>query len=159
MPRGLNFPTTNPPHHQPNMKRNIFDHAFKRVVETPCEWLIAPLRNNDLFYFRRTFGCWSFYLGDMNVLLYVPAKTTPGDSYPEGLLIATTHENQPSLMAEFPQLAPHEFLKKWLCISASDENFEEVAKKLVALIVAGDPRIGVPGHTRARKKKRLPHHH
>lgn len=118
--------------------------------ETPCEWLIEPLRYRADFSVRRTFGCWSFYLGEKNVLLYVPAKDEDG----EGLLLPTSPEFHASLVAEFPELAPHHLLKKWLCLPASEENYEESAQKLVRLILHEDPRLGVPGSIRSRAHAR-----
>ena len=104
---------------------------FRRSrAETPCEWLIEPLRSRPEFSVRRTFGCWSFYLGEKNVLLYVPA----GDEDGEGILIPTSPEFHASLIAEFPGLAPHDFLKKWLCLGANADDYEETA----AAIVDGD---------------------
>lgn len=125
--------------------------SFKRSrEETPCEWLIEPLRSRDGFFVRRTFGCWSFYLGEKNVLLYVPAGGEDG----EGILIPTSPEFHASLTTEFPALAPHEFLKKWLCLGAKSEAYEETAEAIVRLILCGDSRIGVPGSIRRRAKER-----
>lgn len=116
--------------------------------ETPCEWLIEPMRSREDFFMRRTMGCWSFYLGGKNVLLYVPAKDEDG----EGLLIPTDYAFHDSLIAEFPSLAPHDFLKKWLCLAASAEDYEETANELVRLILRGDPRLGVAGNIRSRRR-------
>lgn len=117
-------------------------------AETPCEWLVEPLRSREDFSVRRTMGCWSFYLGEKNVLLYVPAKDADG----EGLLIPTDYPFHASLIAVFPSLAPHDFLKKWLCIGADAEDYEETARALVRLILRGDPRLGVLGSIRSRSR-------
>lgn len=132
------------------MRKNPFDEKpRRRSDESPCEWLVEPLRARDDFSVRRTFGCWSFYLGDKNVLLYVPSKDADG----EGILVPTSPEHHASLVAEFPNLVRHDLLKKWLCVGASDENFEATATGIVRLILRGDPRVGVPGSIRSRKKK------
>lgn len=124
---------------------------FRRSrAETPCEWLIEPLRSRPEFSVRRTFGCWSFYLGEKNVLLYVPA----GDEDGEGILIPTSPEFHASLIAEFPGLAPHDFLKKWLCLGANADDYEETAAAIVRLILRGDPRVGVPSSIRSRRRKK-----
>lgn len=126
---------------------------FRRSrAETPCEWLVEPLRSRPEFSVRRTFGCWSFYLGEKNVLLYVPA----GDEDGEGILIPTSPEFHASLIAEFPGLAPHDFLKKWLCLGANADDYEETAAAIVRLILRGDPRVGVPGSIRSRRRKKTP---
>jgi len=118
--------------------------------ETPCEWLVEPLWARDDFSVRRTFGCWSFYLGEKNVLLYVPAEDTDD----EGILVPTSPEFHASLIAEFPNLVQHDFLKKWLCVSASDENYEATAEGIVRLILKEDPRVGVQGSIRKNSKRR-----
>jgi len=118
--------------------------------ETPCEWLVEPLRARDDFSVRRTFGCWSFYLGEKNVLLYVPTEDTDD----EGILVPTSPEFHASLIAEFPNLVQHDFLKKWLCVSASDENYEATAEGIVRLILKEDPRVGVQGSIRKNSKRR-----
>jgi len=118
--------------------------------ETPCEWLVEPLRERDDFSVRRTFGCWSFYLGEKNVLLYVPAD----DADVEGILVPTSPEFHASLVSEFPNLVQHDFLKKWLCVSASDENYEATAEGIVRLILKKDPRVGVQGSIRKNSKRR-----
>ncbi len=133
------------------MAKSPFDKSFRRLRdETPCEWLIEPLRDLEFFFVRRAFGCWSFYVGEKNVLLYVPA----GDEDGEGLLVPTSWEFHASLMREFPRLAQSNVLKKWLCISAADEGYEDTARGIVRLILRGDPRVGVLGSIRSRKKKK-----
>lgn len=123
-------------------------HSFKRAGdETPCEWLIEPLRARSNLFIRRTFGCWSFYLGEKNVLLYEPARG--GDA--EGLLIPSSQEFHAELIKEFPQLTPHCLLKKWLYISASTPDYEETANAIISLILAGDRRIGVLGKIRKNR--------
>lgn len=129
------------------MRFSPFSHSRK---ETPCEWLIEPLRTRDGFSVRRTFGTWSFYIGERNVLLYVPPYDTDG----EGILIPTSPEHHKSLMDEFPDLVPHDFLKKWLSLSACSENYETTASEIVRLILQGDPRVGVFGSVRSRKSSK-----
>lgn len=132
------------------MKKNFNERLRRSRDETPCDWLVEPLRTRENFCVRRTFGCWSFYLGEKNVLLYVPADDADG----EGILVPTSPEFHASLISEFPNLVRHDFLKKWLCLSASDENFEATANGIVQLILRGDPRVGVPGSIRKNAPKK-----
>ena len=60
-----------------------------------------------------------------------------------GLMVCTSRENHASLLSEFPQLASHDILGKWLYISQSHPDFEYVARQLVALTVDQDRRLGV----------------
>jgi hypothetical protein len=56
------------------------------------------------------------------------------------------------LLDDFPALAPHPVLGKWLYVSQTHPEFETVAHEMVALARERDPRMGVlPG-----KRKRSP---
>lgn len=70
-----------------------------------------------------------------------------------GILLPTEREYHADLMRAFPQLRPHEILKKWLFLPGSHEEFEEVATAIGRLIQRRDPRFGVVP-IRKRKKAR-----
>jgi hypothetical protein len=53
------------------------------------------------------------------------------------VLICTEHAQQPSVLEEFSQLAPHDVLKKWLYIDSRDEDFEHTMEG-VAKAIARD---------------------
>ena len=68
-----------------------------------------------------------------------------------GVLVPTEREHQPSLITEFPALAPHPVLPKWLYLPEASLTFEADAARLIALIRRLDPRIGVIPGTKAKK--------
>jgi hypothetical protein len=52
-----------------------------------------------------------------------------------------------------PALQPHPVLGKWLYISQDDPAFEDIVKRMTALVLARDERVGVEPKPRRRSKK------
>lgn len=73
----------------------------------------------------------------------------------QGILVCTFHEHQASLLADLPSLVKHPVLGKWLYLSEAIETFERDAKRLVNLVKARDPRIGIPPAAKKRKAKKV----
>jgi len=116
-------------------------------AEHPLEWLADPVRDEPTFELRSWFGGRTIMLRGKHQLFL----STQGEPW-QGVLVCTFHEHQPSLLAEFPSLVRHPVLGKWLYLPESADTFERDAKRLVQLVRAGDPRIGI--EPSARKKKR-----
>lgn len=117
--------------------------------EHPLEWLAEPLQDEPTFVLKSWFGGRTLMLDGQHTLFL----TTQDEPW-QGVLVCTFHEHQPSLMAEIPALRQHPVLKKWLYLPESAETFERDARRLVQLVRARDPRIGVPPSP--RKKKHTP---
>ena len=116
----------------------------------PHAWLWEPLKDDPTFVLRAMFGAKAVYLGGKLVLCFC-AREEPW----RGLLVSTERSHHPALVSEFPELAPHPILPKWLYLPESDDAFERVATRLVALARSRDPRVGViPGPKKTRKPKR-----
>jgi hypothetical protein len=95
------------------------------------------------------FGGLAVYLfGRMMMLLVEPAKTRRWNWH--GVLICTEHALQAEVIAEFPQLAPHEILKKWLYIDSRHDDFEPVMERVAKAIARDDQRFG----TRPKPQRR-----
>lgn len=60
-----------------------------------------------------------------------------------------------SLRAEIPALVQHPVLGKWLYLPESGEAFERDARRLVQMVKARDPRIGIPPSAKKRKVKKV----
>ncbi|VVE87008.1 hypothetical protein PBR20603_00933 [Pandoraea bronchicola] len=84
------------------------------------------------------FGADAAYVHGMQCLAVID-REAPWD----GLLVCTSREHHASLMAEMPALRPHPVLGKWLYLPQSEADFESIAQRLTARVLAGDPRIGV----------------
>ena len=113
----------------------------------PYQWLWEPLEEDPTFLLRSTFGGRSVYL-DGKLMLYFTAGEEPW----RGVLVCTERAHHAALQAEFPELAPHSILPKWLYLPESADRFESVAERLVALARRRDPRLGVsPKPKRGRR--------
>lgn len=88
------------------------------------------------------FGGLAVYLfGRMMMLLVEPTRT--GRWKWHGVLICTDRARQPAILAEFPQLAPHDILKKWLYLDSRHEDFEPVMERIAEAISRNDRRFGI----------------
>ena len=63
----------------------------------------------------------------------------------------SVRELRQQLAIEFPALAPHPILSKWLYLPENATTFEIDAARLVALIRRLDPRLGVIPGSKAKK--------
>ncbi len=113
----------------------------------PYAWLWEPLETAPSFVLRAMFGTKAVYL-EGKLIFCFSAKTEPW----RGILICTSRVHQPALLAEFPALAPHPILSKWLYLPETADAFERIGQRLVALAKRRDPRIGIvpPAKRRAR---------
>jgi hypothetical protein len=114
----------------------------------PYAWLWEPLEADPTFVLRVMFGTKVVYL-DSKLMLCFSAKAEPW----RGMLVCTDRPHHASLRAEFPRLAPHPVLGKWLYLPEAADDFEPVAEKLVRCARRRDPRLGVA--PRARRRKRV----
>jgi len=71
-----------------------------------------------------------------------------------GMMACTSREHHASLRAEFRALEPHPVLGKWLYVSQLHPEFEAVATGLVAAARKRDPRLGIEGDVRKKRRKR-----
>jgi len=136
---------------KPNRVSAVQPKAAK--AEHPLQWLAEPLVHQPTFVLKSWFGGRTIMLHGRHHLFL----TTQGEPW-QGVLVCTHHEHQASLRAEFPALAPHPVLKKWLYLPESAESFERDAKRLVQRVREGDPRLGIepsPKKKRAVKKFRF----
>ncbi len=114
------------------------------------EWLWEPLTDDASFVLRSMFGAKAVYLEGRLVLCFCA-----GEEPWRGMLVCTDQTRHPSLLVDFPELAPHPILPKWLYLPEAGDRFERTAGRLVSLARQRDPRLGVlpPAKKRRRKKK------
>jgi hypothetical protein len=129
---------------KPSRTAALRPHAAK--PEHPLQWLADPLVDEPTFILKSWFGGRTIMLDGLHRLFL----TSQGEPW-QGVLVCTFHQHQPGLLAEFPSLRPHSILKKWLYLPESAETFETDAKRLVQLVLARDPRIGIPPSTREKR--------
>ena len=129
---------------KPTRASSVRPRAVK--AEHPLQWLADPLADEPAFVLKSWFGGRTIMLHGMHCLFL----TAQGEPW-QGVLVCTFHEHQESLRAEFPALVPHPILGKWLYLSESAETFERDAKRLVQLVRARDPRLGIPPSSKKKK--------
>lgn len=114
----------------------------------PYQWIWEPLEGDPTFLLRSMFGGKSAYL-DGRMVLYFTAGRDPW----RGVLVCTDRSRQASLIAEFPSLAPHPILPKWLYLPETADSFEQTAERLVAMARRRDPRLGVIPRPKGRGRR------
>jgi hypothetical protein len=122
------------------------------------EWILETFDGHPSFFTRRMFGGLAAYLFERQMLVLVePTKT--GRWTWHGVLICTGHEHQPSIRAEFPALAPHGVLRKWLFVDSTHPDFELTMEGVARRMARNDQRFGVAprsGKRSARTRRRAP---
>jgi hypothetical protein len=59
------------------------------------------------------------------------------------MVLITEHAQQPSILEEFPQSAPHDILKRWLYIDSHHEDFEQTMEGVAKAVARHDQRFGI----------------
>ncbi|WP_433695667.1 hypothetical protein [Paraburkholderia phenoliruptrix] len=119
------------------------------TVKNSLLWVFDPLNDDAGFMRKRMFGFEAAYMDGLLCL-----SVGNGEEPWNGLLVCTSRERHADLVREFPELAPHPVLGKWLYLSQRNEDFEAIAGTLVKLVSRRDSRIGVePGAKKKKSKK------
>jgi hypothetical protein len=106
------------------------------------EWIFQAFEQHASFFTKRMFGGLAAYLfGRMMMILVEPTRT--GRWKWHGVLLCTDYAQQPAILAEFPQLARHDILKKWLYLDSRHEDFEPVMERVAEAIARDDRRFGI----------------
>jgi hypothetical protein len=120
------------------------------------EWIVQIFEEHPSFFTKRMFGGLAVYLfGRQMMLLVEPTKT--GRWRWHGVLICTEHAHHAAILKEFPVLAPHDVLKKWLYIDSTHEDFASTLEGVSQAIARDDPRFGIhprPGKERVKQAGR-----
>jgi hypothetical protein len=115
------------------------------------QWLWEPLETDPTFMLRSMFGAKAAYLDGRLVLCFC-AGTEPW----QGVLVCMERIHHPALQSEFPDLAAHPILPKWLYLRETADSFERTAERLVALARARDVRLGITPQPRQKRKSKPP---
>jgi hypothetical protein len=126
-----------------NHRRKAFDN----------EWMLQALEDLPSFFTKRMFGGLAVYLfGRMMMVLMEPTKT--GRWKWHGILICTDHPQHAAIMEDFPALAPHTVLKKWLYIDSHHDDFEPTMERIVRAMARDDQRFGIQPRPRKAARSR-----
>jgi hypothetical protein len=106
------------------------------------EWILEAFEGHPSLFTKRMFGGLAVYLFERQMLVLVePTKT--GRWKWNGVLVCTDRERQPSIQTDFPSLAPHAVLRKWLFIDSRHEDFEATMEAVAKRMAGNDPRFGI----------------
>jgi hypothetical protein len=117
------------------------------------EWIVETFEDHPSFFTKRMFGGLAVYLfGRQMMVLVEPTKT--GRWQWHGVLICTDHAHHRAIIGEFPQLAPHDVLKKCLYLDSQHADFEPALERVAKAVARDDPRFGIHPRTRQQKSAR-----
>ena len=114
------------------------------------EWIFQVFEDHPSFFTKSMFGGLAVYLFGRQIMLLVEPTRTGRWKW-HGVLICTEHAYQAAIIEEFPQLAPHDVLKKWLYIDSGHEEFETTMQRVAEAIARDDQRFGIHPHPRKGK--------
>jgi len=115
------------------------------------EWICEAFAHHASFFTKRMFGGLAVYLfGRQMLVLVEPTKT--GRWTWHGVLICTDHAHHAAIVREFPHLAPHDVLKKWLYIDSRHDEFELTMDRVGRAIARDDGRFGIQPRPRKRRR-------
>jgi hypothetical protein len=117
------------------------------MVEITFSW--AAL-DHPSFFTKRMFGGLAVYLFGRQMMVLVE-PTRSGRWKWHGVLLCTEFAHQPAIIEEFPCLAPHDVLKKWLYIDSRQEGFEPTMGRVAEAMARDDRRFGI--YPRPRKER------
>ncbi len=125
-------------------------------METGCrafdnEWIFGAFEDHPSFLTKRMFGGLAAYLFGRQMMVLVE-PTRSGRWKWHGVLLCTVHAHQAAIIEEFPHLARHDVLKKWLYIDSRHEEFEPTMERVAHAIARNDRRFGI--HPRPGKSSR-----
>lgn len=106
-------------------------------------WILEPFEGHPTFFTRRMFGGLAACLFDRQMLFLVEPTRTGRWKW-HGALVCTEFAHHAAIIESFPDLAPHEFMRKWLYIDSRHERFEPTMTGVAEAIHRNDRRFGVP---------------
>ena len=116
------------------------------------EWIFEAFAEHRTFFTRGMFGGLAVYLFERQMLLLVE-PTKSGRWNWHGVLVCTDYEHHASIQTELPALRPHDFLRKWLFIDSTHEDFESTMAVVAKQVISNDPRFGIlPRNLKPRRR-------
>jgi hypothetical protein len=115
------------------------------------EWVFQRFEEEPSFFTKKMFGGLAVYLfGRMMMVLVEPTRT--GRWKWHGVLICSDHAQHPAIIKEFPALAPHDVLNKWLYVDTRHEDFEPTMERVGKAIARDDQRFGIRPRVKDRSR-------
>ena len=115
------------------------------------QWVLQAFEDHPSCFTKRMFGGLAIYVfGRLMMILVEPTKSGRWNWH--GVLFCTEREHHAGIIQEFPELAPHYVLKKWLFIDSRHEDFEPAMERVLKAIARNDQRFGI--RPRPKKERR-----
>ena len=99
---------------------------------------MEPLTESPTFLSRPMFGCVACYVDGRFVALLADRREPW-----RGLVLPMERSRHASVLEEFPDVAVHPRLGKWLYVPQASARFATAAREIIRRIADGDPRFGV----------------
>lgn len=120
------------------------------TIRNSLAWILDAFEREPTYARKRMFSADAAYI-DGRLCVTVGDRDEPWN----GMLVCTSQDHHASLIDEIPALRPHPVLGKWLYVSQNDPAFEPAVERVVSLVRARDPRVGVePKPKRSRRAAR-----
>jgi hypothetical protein len=114
------------------------------------EWICDAFATHHSFFTKRMFGGLAVYVFERLMLVLVEPTRTGRWTW-HGVLVCTERDHHAGIVRDFPAVAPHDVLRKWLFIDSSHPDFEPTMERMARAVARNDPRFGVA--PRAGKKR------
>lgn len=121
------------------------------TIRNSLAWILDAFERDPTYVRKRMFSSDAAYI-DGRLCVTVGDRNEPWN----GMLVCTSQDRHASLIDEIPALQPHPVLGKWLYVSQNDPAFESVIERIVSLVLARDPRVGVEPKPNRSRKAALP---
>jgi hypothetical protein len=106
------------------------------------EWILEAFAGRSTFFTKRMFGGLAAYLHERMMLVLVEPTRTGRWTW-HGVLVCTGFEHHASIGADFPALAPHDVLRKWMYIDSTHRRFESTMEAVARCMARNDLRFGI----------------
>jgi uncharacterized protein YbaR (Trm112 family) len=117
------------------------------------EWIFEPFADHPTFFTKGMFGGLAAYLFERQMVVLVE-PTKSGRWNWHGVLVCTDFKHHTSIQHEFPSLMPHEYLRKWLFIDSTRDDFEATMQGVAKRIASNDARFGIlPNSSKPKRSK------
>ncbi|WP_116138945.1 hypothetical protein [Trinickia diaoshuihuensis] len=121
------------------------------TIRNSLSWILDAFERDPTYVRKRMFSMDAAYI-DARLCITAGDRQEPWN----GMLVCTSQEHHATLIEEMPALQVHPIIGKWLYVSQTHPEFETVVARIVSIVLARDPRIGVEPTSKRSRKAALP---
>ncbi|PMS17676.1 hypothetical protein C0Z18_19670 [Trinickia dabaoshanensis] len=120
-------------------------------IRNSLSWILDAFERDPTYVPKRMFSMDAAYI-DARLCITAGDRKEPWN----GMLVCTSQDHHASLIEAMPALQVHPVIGKWLYVSQAHPEFESVVARVVSIVLARDPRIGVEPKPKGSRKAALP---